>query len=96
MLLEIERDKAITDKVILIQKVVRGFKDRSAQKLFILQLRSLSSNVWSSKDFSFPAIRSNFLKLRKSAVFIQKTWRGYQCRKNYGAVRNLSVFQSTS
>lgn len=43
MLLEIERDKAITDKVILIQKVVRGFKDRSAQKLFILQLRSLSS-----------------------------------------------------
>lgn len=30
MLLEIERDKAITDKVILIQKVVRGFKDRYA------------------------------------------------------------------
>ncbi|XP_032879347.1 unconventional myosin-VIIa [Amblyraja radiata] len=29
MILEIERDKAITDKVILIQKVVRGFKDRS-------------------------------------------------------------------
>uniref|UniRef100_A0A671U7S7 Myosin VIIAa n=1 Tax=Sparus aurata TaxID=8175 RepID=A0A671U7S7_SPAAU len=58
MLLEIERDKAITDKVILIQKVVRGFKDRS-----------------------------NFLKMRKSAVFIQKTWRGYQCRKNYGAMR---------
>uniref|UniRef100_A0A665TAH3 Myosin VIIAa n=1 Tax=Echeneis naucrates TaxID=173247 RepID=A0A665TAH3_ECHNA len=29
MLLEIERDKAITDKVILIQKVVRGYKDRS-------------------------------------------------------------------
>uniref|UniRef100_A0A8C8DVY8 Myosin VIIAa n=1 Tax=Oryzias sinensis TaxID=183150 RepID=A0A8C8DVY8_9TELE len=58
MLLEIERDKAITDKVILIQKVVRGFKDRS-----------------------------NFLKMRKSAVFIQKTWRGYHCRKNYGAMR---------
>ncbi|KAK0131900.1 Unconventional myosin-VIIa [Merluccius polli] len=58
MLLEIERDKAITDKVILIQKVVRGFKDRS-----------------------------NFLKVRKSAMMIQKTWRGYQCRKNYGAMR---------
>uniref|UniRef100_A0A667XZ20 Myosin VIIAa n=1 Tax=Myripristis murdjan TaxID=586833 RepID=A0A667XZ20_9TELE len=58
MLLEIERDKAITDKVILIQKVVRGFKDRS-----------------------------NFLKLRKSAMLIQKTWRGYHCRKNYGAMR---------
>uniref|UniRef100_A0A8C4EBQ7 Myosin VIIAa n=1 Tax=Dicentrarchus labrax TaxID=13489 RepID=A0A8C4EBQ7_DICLA len=38
-------------------------------------------------DFLFPVIRSNFLKMRKSAVFIQKTWRGYQCRKNYGAVR---------
>ncbi|XP_041851794.1 myosin VIIAa isoform X4 [Melanotaenia boesemani] len=58
MLLEIERDKAITDKVILIQKVVRGFKDRS-----------------------------NFLRLRKSAMLIQKTWRGYCCRKNYGAMR---------
>lgn len=32
MLLEIERDKAITDKVILIQKVVRGFKDRYVLK----------------------------------------------------------------
>ncbi|XP_048837156.1 myosin VIIAa isoform X3 [Brienomyrus brachyistius] len=58
MLLEIERDKAITDKVILIQKVVRGFKDRS-----------------------------NFLKMRKSALLIQKTWRGYYCRKNYSAMR---------
>lgn len=38
MLLEIERDKAITDKVILIQKVVRGFKDRCASKprLYVL------------------------------------------------------------
>ncbi|MGH0180352.1 UNVERIFIED_CONTAM: hypothetical protein FKN15_003741 [Acipenser sinensis] len=58
MLLEIERDKAITDRVILIQKVVRGFKDRS-----------------------------NFLKIRKSAMLIQKHWRGYNCRKNYSAMR---------
>lgn len=29
MQLEIERDKAITDKVILIQKAVRGVKERS-------------------------------------------------------------------
>ncbi|TTI30672.1 Unconventional myosin-VIIa [Bagarius yarrelli] len=57
MLLEIERDKAITDKVILIQKVVRGFKDRS-----------------------------NFLKMKKSALMIQKTWRGYFCRRNYEAM----------
>ncbi|NXS44797.1 MYO7A protein, partial [Balaeniceps rex] len=58
MLLEIERDKAITDKVILIQKVVRGFKDRS-----------------------------NFLKVRSSALMIQRYWRGHNCRKNYGAMR---------
>lgn len=35
MLLEIERDKAITDKVILIQKVVRGFKDRWAWRFCV-------------------------------------------------------------
>ncbi|PIO38440.1 hypothetical protein AB205_0065430, partial [Aquarana catesbeiana] len=58
MLLEIERDKAITDKVILIQKVVRGFKDRS-----------------------------NFLKVRKSALLIQKYWRGHNCRRNYTVMR---------
>ncbi|XP_018425261.1 PREDICTED: unconventional myosin-VIIa [Nanorana parkeri] len=58
MLLEIERDKAITDKVILIQKVVRGFKDRS-----------------------------NFLKVRKSAMLIQRYWRGHNCRKNYAVMR---------
>lgn len=28
MLLEVERDKAITDRVILLQKIIRGFKDR--------------------------------------------------------------------
>lgn len=30
--------------------------------------------------------RSNFLKIKKSALMIQKTWRGFFCRKNYGAV----------
>lgn len=28
MLLEVERDKAITDRVVLLQKVIRGFRDR--------------------------------------------------------------------
>uniref|UniRef100_A0A4W5M887 Myosin VIIAa n=1 Tax=Hucho hucho TaxID=62062 RepID=A0A4W5M887_9TELE len=65
MLLEIERDKAITDKVILIQKVVRGYKDRS-----------------------------NFLKMRKSAMMIQKTWRGYHCRKNYGLRAGFARLQA--
>uniref|UniRef100_A0AAY4CZV6 Myosin VIIAa n=1 Tax=Denticeps clupeoides TaxID=299321 RepID=A0AAY4CZV6_9TELE len=38
-------------------------------------------------DFSCLFLRSNFLKMRKSAVLIQKTWRGYHCRKNYDAMR---------
>lgn len=33
MQLEIERDKAITDKVILIQKAVRGLKERCAHQI---------------------------------------------------------------
>lgn len=28
MLLEVEREKAVTDRVILLQKVILGFKDR--------------------------------------------------------------------
>lgn len=40
MLLEIERDKAITDKVILIQKVVRGFKDRWVRVILLVDLLS--------------------------------------------------------
>lgn len=43
MLLEIERDKAITDKVILIQKVVRGFKDR-----YYMPRKCLVNNVGSA------------------------------------------------
>lgn len=33
MQLEIERDKAITDKVILIQKAVRGLRERCASQM---------------------------------------------------------------
>lgn len=45
MLLEIERDKAITDKVILIQKVVRGFKDRYAFQKIMYKFHNCHS--WS-------------------------------------------------
>uniref|UniRef100_A0AAR2LC98 Myosin VIIAa n=1 Tax=Pygocentrus nattereri TaxID=42514 RepID=A0AAR2LC98_PYGNA len=31
--------------------------------------------------------RSNFLKMKRAALMIQKTWRGYNCRKNYDAMR---------
>uniref|UniRef100_A0A671TT54 Myosin VIIA n=1 Tax=Sparus aurata TaxID=8175 RepID=A0A671TT54_SPAAU len=68
MQLEIERDTAITDKVILIQKAVRGLKERT-----------------------------NFLRLKSAVTFIQKVWRGYQCRKNYqisGFLRLQAVYRS--
>ena len=44
-------------------------------------------------QISFHVNRSNFLKLRKSAMMIQKTWRGYQARKNYGAVSGIHRLQ---
>lgn len=50
MLLEIERDKAITDKVILIQKVVRGFKDRCALKPLLYFLHSFYFMEKSNSD----------------------------------------------
>ncbi|XP_054884049.1 myosin VIIAa isoform X2 [Poeciliopsis prolifica] len=65
MLLEIERDKAITDKVILIQKVVRGFKDRSNF------LRMRKSAVLIQKTWrgylcrkSYGAMRAGFSRLQ--------------------------------
>lgn len=43
-------------------------------------------------NVSFSDVRSHFLKMRKSAIWIQKTWRGYQCRKNYTTVRTISIY----
>ncbi|CAB1316642.1 unnamed protein product [Coregonus sp. 'balchen'] len=65
MQLEIERDKAITDKVILIQKAVRGMKERTN----FLRLRrsvTLIQKTWRGyrcrKDYS--AMRVGFLRLQ--------------------------------
>ena len=41
MLLEVERDKAITDRVILLQKVIRGFKDRFVSGRALPHLRDV-------------------------------------------------------
>ncbi|XP_037533824.1 myosin VIIAa [Nematolebias whitei] len=65
MLLEIERDKAITDKVILIQKVVRGFKDRS-NFLRIRKSAVLIQKTW--RGFycrkNYGAMRAGFSRLQ--------------------------------
>ncbi|XP_029527278.2 unconventional myosin-VIIa-like isoform X2 [Oncorhynchus nerka] len=65
MQLEIERDKAITDKVILIQKAVRGMKERT-NFLRVRRSVTLIQKTWRGyrcrKDYS--AMRVGFLRLQ--------------------------------
>ncbi|XP_047186505.1 unconventional myosin-VIIa-like isoform X3 [Scophthalmus maximus] len=78
MQLEVERDKAITDRVILIQKAVRGLKERTN----FLRLRSAVTfiqAVWRGrrcrKDYQI--MQSGFLRLQ--AVYrSRKHYRRYQ------------------
>uniref|UniRef100_A0A672LFC6 Myosin VIIA n=1 Tax=Sinocyclocheilus grahami TaxID=75366 RepID=A0A672LFC6_SINGR len=64
MQLEIERDKAITDKVIFIQKTVRGLKER-ANFLKVRKAVTLIQRIWrgyiSRKHY---AMRLGFLRLQ--------------------------------
>ncbi|KAJ8347804.1 hypothetical protein SKAU_G00263930 [Synaphobranchus kaupii] len=65
MLLEIERDKAITDKVILIQKAVRRFKERTR---FLKMRKSviLIQNIWRGYYCrkNYRAMQIGFLRLQ--------------------------------
>ncbi|CAB1352315.1 unnamed protein product [Coregonus sp. 'balchen'] len=65
MQLEIDRDKAITDKVILIQKAVRGMKERT-NFLKVRRSVTLIQKTWRGyrcrKDYS--AMRIGFLRLQ--------------------------------
>ncbi|KAM4620039.1 unconventional myosin-VIIa [Polymixia lowei] len=78
MQLEIERDKGITDKVILIQKAVRGLKERTN----FLRLRSavtLIQNVWRAYwcRKKYQIMQVGFLRLQ--ALFrSRKLYRSYQ------------------
>uniref|UniRef100_A0A8C9FNF7 Myosin VIIA n=1 Tax=Pavo cristatus TaxID=9049 RepID=A0A8C9FNF7_PAVCR len=81
MLLEIERDKAITDKVILIQKVVRGFKDSKANLL-----RVGCSGVVSS---------CSLLQMRVGFLRLQALYRSHKLHKQYHmARRRIIEFQA--
>uniref|UniRef100_A0A803Y3V2 Myosin VIIA n=1 Tax=Meleagris gallopavo TaxID=9103 RepID=A0A803Y3V2_MELGA len=81
MLLEIERDKAITDKVILIQKVVRGFKDSKAN---LLRVSCGGLVSW----FSLLQMRIGFLRL-------QALYRSRKLHKQYHmARRRIIEFQA--
>ncbi|XP_021238906.1 unconventional myosin-VIIa [Numida meleagris] len=89
MLLEIERDKAITDKVILIQKVVRGFKDRSN----FLKVRNsvlIIQRYWRGHN-----CRKNYGAMRIGFLRLQALYRSRKLHKQYHmARRRIIEFQA--
>ncbi|KAM4047644.1 LOW QUALITY PROTEIN: unconventional myosin-VIIa [Anomaloglossus baeobatrachus] len=89
MLLEIERDKAITDKVILIQKVVRGFKDRSN---FVKVRKSvlLIQRYWRGYN-----CRRNYTVMKVGFLRLQALYRSRRLHLQYHIVRKrVSHFQA--
>ncbi|KAM9319057.1 unconventional myosin-VIIa-like [Pholidichthys leucotaenia] len=88
MLLEIERDKAITDKVILIQKVVRGFKDRST----FLKMRK--SAVLIQKTWRGYHCRKNYSAMRAGFSRLQALVRSRKLCVSYHVARQrITAFQ---
>ncbi|XP_064024635.1 unconventional myosin-VIIa isoform X2 [Pogoniulus pusillus] len=89
MLLEIERDKAITDKVILIQKVVRGFKDRSN----FLKVRNsvlMIQRYWRGHN-----CRRNYGAMRLGFLRLQALYRSRKLHRQYQmARRRIIEFQA--
>ncbi|XP_017591439.1 PREDICTED: unconventional myosin-VIIa isoform X4 [Corvus brachyrhynchos] len=89
MLLEIERDKAITDKVILIQKVVRGYKDRSN----FLKVRNsvlMIQRYWRGHN-----CRKNYGAMRIGFLRLQALCRSRKLHKQYHmARRRIIEFQA--
>ncbi|XP_063287598.1 unconventional myosin-VIIa isoform X2 [Pelobates fuscus] len=81
MLLEIERDKAITDKVILIQKVVRGFKDRS-NFLKIRKSVLLIQKYWRGHN-----CRKNYTLMKIGFLRLQALYRSRKLHKQYHIAR---------
>lgn len=61
--LEQQREQALARRIMIIQKVVRGWH-----------------------------VRRRFLRIKKSSLTIQSTWRGYAQRKRYRLVRMLLLF----
>ncbi|KAF2974935.1 hypothetical protein EK904_007028 [Melospiza melodia maxima] len=85
MLLEIERDKAITDKVILIQKVVRGYKDRSN----FLKVRNsvlMIQRYWRGHN-----CRKNYGAMRIGFLRLQALYRSRKLHKQYHMARRCII-----
>uniref|UniRef100_A0A8C6XBM7 Myosin VIIA n=1 Tax=Naja naja TaxID=35670 RepID=A0A8C6XBM7_NAJNA len=85
MLLEIERDKAITDKVILIQKVVRGFKDRS----HFLKVRNAALMI--QRNWRGHNCRRNYEAMRIGFLRLQALYRSRKLHRQYHMARQRII-----
>uniref|UniRef100_A0A3B3UFP8 Myosin VIIAb n=1 Tax=Poecilia latipinna TaxID=48699 RepID=A0A3B3UFP8_9TELE len=81
MQLEIERDKAITDKVILIQKSVRGLKARSNFR------RLRSAVVFIQKVWRGYRIRKNYQIMKSGFIRLQAVCRSRKYYRSYRITR---------
>ncbi|KAM7373970.1 hypothetical protein PAMP_006654 [Pampus punctatissimus] len=81
MQLEIERDTAITDKVILIQKAVRGLKERTN----FLRLRS--AVIFIQKVWRGYQCRKNYQTMQSGFLRLQAVYRSRKYYKNYRTTR---------
>ncbi|KAL2806819.1 unconventional myosin-VIIa isoform 2 [Daubentonia madagascariensis] len=89
MLLEVERDKAITDRVILLQKVIRGFKDRS-NFLKLKNAATLIQRHWRGHN-----CRKNYGLMRLGFLRLQALHRSRKLHQQYClARRRIIEFQA--
>ncbi|KAM7085090.1 unconventional myosin-VIIa isoform 3-T3 [Molossus nigricans] len=89
MLLEVERDKAITDRVILLQKVIRGFKDRS----HFLKLKNAATLI--QRHWRGHNCRRNYGLMRLGFLRLQALHRSRKLHQQYHlARRRIIQFQA--
>uniref|UniRef100_A0A8C6W392 Myosin VIIA n=1 Tax=Nannospalax galili TaxID=1026970 RepID=A0A8C6W392_NANGA len=89
MLLEVERDKAITDRVILLQKVIRGFKDRS----HFLKLKSAATVI--QRHWRGHHCRRNYELMRLGFLRLQALHRSRKLHQQYCLARqHIIQFQA--
>ncbi|XP_038617745.1 unconventional myosin-VIIa [Tachyglossus aculeatus] len=85
MLLEIERDKAIMDRVILIQKVIRGFRDRSN----FLKLRRAATVI--QRNWRGHRCRRDYRAMRVGFLRLQALSRARQLHRQYRVARERII-----
>ncbi|XP_077902844.1 unconventional myosin-VIIa isoform X3 [Ictidomys tridecemlineatus] len=85
MLLEVERDKAITDRVILLQKIIRGFKDRSN----FLKLKNAATLI--QKRWRGYTCRRNYELMRLGFLRLQALHRTRKLHQQYCLARQRII-----